>query len=259
VSTVFKGEQTVFEINVDGDDYLASCRTMDVPLGKDTDLLPPQSITDYRSVVGTIGYASSEFRPDLAWEKSSLSRQFVTPTILDAKRANAALRYAQKNRVILKYRRGVENLTMFHDGSLGNLDDGKSQGGRIACLTNKTGNSVASWIFWESRTIKRVCRSPSASEFLSAVEGYDATMWLLVLWKEISEQDLDALLVTDSESLQQKAVDGFADGETASDRHGSASSKFASWRIRPGVGGFVEQPGESTDEGSSWHKSNNVG
>jgi hypothetical protein len=26
------------------------------------------------------------------------------------------------------------------------------------------------------------------------------------LWKEISGQDLDALLVTDSESLQQKAV-----------------------------------------------------
>jgi hypothetical protein len=30
-------------------------------------------------------------------------------------------------------------------------------------------------------------------------------MWLLALWKEISGQDLDALLVTDSE-LQQKAV-----------------------------------------------------
>jgi hypothetical protein len=176
VSTVFKEEQTVFEINVDGDDYLASCRTMDVTLGENTDFLPPQSMTDYRSVVGTIGYASSEFRPDLAWETSSLSRQFVTPTILDAKRANAALQYAQKNRVILKYSRGDENLTTFHNGSLGNLDDGKSQGGRIACSTNKTGHSVASWIFWESRPIKRVCRSSSASEVLSAVEGYDATM-----------------------------------------------------------------------------------
>jgi hypothetical protein len=31
-------------------------------------------------------------------------------------------------------------------------------------------------------------------------------MWLLALWKEISGQDLDALLVTDSGSLQQKAV-----------------------------------------------------
>jgi Reverse transcriptase (RNA-dependent DNA polymerase) len=206
VSTVFKEEQTVFEINVDGNDDLASCRTMDVPLGEDTDLLPPQSKTDYSSVVGTIGYASSEFRPDVAWESSSLSRHFVTPTILDAKRANAALQYARKNRVILKYRRGVENLTMFHDGSLGNLDDGKSQGGRIACLQNKTGHSVASWIFWESRTIKRVCCSSSASEVLSAVEGYDATTCLLALWKEISGQDFDALLVTDRESLQQKAV-----------------------------------------------------
>jgi hypothetical protein len=139
-------------------------------------------------------------------ETSSLSRQFVTPTILDAKRANAALQYAQKNRVILKYRRGVENLTMLHDGSLCSLDDGKCQGGRIACLTNNSGHSVASLILWESRIIKRVCRSSSASEVLSAEEGYDATMWLLALWKEISGQDLDALLVTGSESLQQKAV-----------------------------------------------------
>jgi hypothetical protein len=100
VSAVFKDEQIVFEINIDGDDYLASCRTMNVLLGEDTDLLPPQSMTDYRSIVGTTGYASSEFRPDLAWETSSLSRQFVTPTILDAMRANAALQYAQKNRFI---------------------------------------------------------------------------------------------------------------------------------------------------------------
>jgi hypothetical protein len=87
---VFKEEQTVFEINIDGDDYLASCQTMNVPLDEDTDLLPPKSMTDYRSVVGTIGYALSEFRPDLAWETSSLSRLFVTPTILDAKRLSSA-------------------------------------------------------------------------------------------------------------------------------------------------------------------------
>jgi hypothetical protein len=206
VSTVFKDEQGMFEIKVDGDDYLNSCLTMDVPLGEDTDLLPPQSMTDYRSVVGTIGYASSKLHPDLAWETSYLSRQFVTPTILDAKRANATLQHAQNNRVILKHRRGVENLTMFHDGSPGNLDDGKSQGDRISCLTNKTGHSVASWIFRESRTIKRVSLSSSASAVRSAVEWYDATMWLLALWKEISGQDLDALLMTDSEILQQKAV-----------------------------------------------------
>jgi hypothetical protein len=42
VSTVFKEEKTVFEINVDGDDCLASCRTTDLPLGEDADLLPPQ-------------------------------------------------------------------------------------------------------------------------------------------------------------------------------------------------------------------------
>jgi hypothetical protein len=79
---------------------------------------------------------------------------------------------------------------MFHDDSLGNLDYGKSQDGRIACLTNMNGYAVASLNFWKSRTIKHVCCSSSASEVLSAVEGYDATMWLLALWKEIPGQDL---------------------------------------------------------------------
>jgi hypothetical protein len=51
-----------------------------------------------------------------------------------------------------------------------------------------------------------VCRLSLASEVLSAVEGYDATIWLLTLWKEISGQALDTLSVTDSESQQQKAV-----------------------------------------------------
>jgi hypothetical protein len=145
VSTVFKDEQTVLEINVDGDDYLGSCRTMDVPLGEDTYLLPPQSMIDYRSVVGTIGYASSEFRQDLAWETSSLSRQFVTPTILDAKRANAALYSTPKKTDSSSSIDEVSRtLRCFMMVPLGNLDDGKSQGGRIACLTNKTEHSVAS-------------------------------------------------------------------------------------------------------------------
>jgi hypothetical protein len=46
----------------------------------------------------------------------------------------------------------------------------------------------------------------SSSKVLSAVERYDATMWLLALWKSISGQDLDKLLVADSESLQQESV-----------------------------------------------------
>jgi hypothetical protein len=69
VSTVFMDEQAVIEISVDGDGYLASCRTMDVPLGEDTDLLPMQSMTDYRSAIGTIGYASSEFSRTWRWKR----------------------------------------------------------------------------------------------------------------------------------------------------------------------------------------------
>jgi hypothetical protein len=96
-----------------------------------------------------------------------------------------------------------------------------------------------------------MCRLSSASDVLSAVEDYDAIMWLLDLWKEISGRDLDALLVTGSESLQHKEMStAFPTGK------GFGSTwlcfvKVCVYKIWPGVGGLVEQPGESTNEGSS--------
>jgi hypothetical protein len=87
---------------------------------------------------------------------------------------------------------------MFHDGSLGfGFGFGRRE-------ESKWSNRLFDEQDWALGGL--LDRSSSASEFLSAVEGYDATMWLLALWKEISGQDLDALLVIDSKSLQQKAV-----------------------------------------------------
>jgi hypothetical protein len=102
------------------------------------------------------------------------------------------------------------------------------------------------------------------------MKGYDATMWLLVLWKEISGQDLDAQLVTDSESLQQKALPTDLPTEKrlridmASNRHGFESTWLCFVKIcvvenTAWCGRAQKQPGESTDEGSSWRKPNDVG
>jgi Reverse transcriptase (RNA-dependent DNA polymerase) len=80
-----------FEIIVDGDEYLDSLIPMIVPEGQHDLILSPSAATDFRSVVGCIGYLASSFRPDLALEASLLSRVFQCPTVRDAVKANATL------------------------------------------------------------------------------------------------------------------------------------------------------------------------
>jgi hypothetical protein len=151
---------------------------LNVPPGNDDDLLAPPDVTKFRSVVGTVGFIESALRPDLSFEASSLSRSFLKHTIMDSKRANAAVTYAQANRLILSFEPGAKRICVYHDAAFGNLPNGKSQGGRIVALTDDEGSKVAAWIFWEVRSVKRVFRSPNAAEILSANEAYDTGAWL---------------------------------------------------------------------------------
>jgi hypothetical protein len=136
------------------------------------------------------------FRPDLALEASLLGRTFVSPKVQDAKKANAILTWAKANRYEIRFRRGASHLTSFSD-SAGPSEHG-TQGGRIFALTDKNGHRVAAWIFWESRKVKRVCRSTAAGEILSLGESYDTSMWIQKVWQELTGQKLGVRLVVDS-------------------------------------------------------------
>jgi hypothetical protein len=68
----------------------------------------------------------------------------------------------------------------------------------VFALTDADGHRVASWIYWESRKIKRVCRSTATGEVLSLGEAYDTAMWLQQLWTELSGARLPVCIVVDS-------------------------------------------------------------
>jgi hypothetical protein len=57
---------------------------------------------------------------------------------------------------------------------------------------------VAGWVFWESREVKRVCRSTATGEVLSLEESYDTAMWLRKIWLELTGYELKTRLVVDS-------------------------------------------------------------
>jgi hypothetical protein len=162
----------------------------------DEGVLPPSDATNYRSVVGCIGYMASPFRPDLSLEASLLGRTFVAPTIQDARKANAVLLWAKENHCAMRFRRGASTLIAFSD-SAGPNEQG-TQGGRFFALVDAEGHRVAAWILWESRKVKRVCRSTATREVLSLGESYDTSTWLQKIWHEITGQKLKVRLVVDS-------------------------------------------------------------
>jgi hypothetical protein len=152
----------VFEIVVDGDEYLDSVVTMTVPEGKPDESLSPSAATDFRSVVGCLGYIACSFRPDISLEASLLSRRFAQPAVRDAEKANPTMKWSQKKRYALCFRKGAHSLTVFCDAA-GPNETG-TQGFRFAALSDKEGHRVLSWVFWESRKVRRVCRSTATAE-----------------------------------------------------------------------------------------------
>jgi hypothetical protein len=186
VSTIWKDD--IFEIVVDGDEYLDSAIAMTIPGGLTEDtVLAPQSATDFRPVAGTIGYVASAFRPDLSLEASLLGRVFSTPTVRDARKANSILEWAKNNRYNLQFRRGATCLTAFSDSAGPN--GAGTQGGRLFALTDYSSHYVVGWILWESRKLKRVCRSTATGETLSLGASHDTAMWLSKVWFELTQPE----------------------------------------------------------------------
>jgi hypothetical protein len=103
---------------------------------------------------------------------------------------------ARKNRYDLRFRRGVACLVAFSD-SAGPKELG-TQGGRLLALADADCHRVASWIFWESRKVKRVCRSTATGDILSLGESYDTSMWLRKIWHELTGHWLKVRLIVDS-------------------------------------------------------------
>jgi hypothetical protein len=106
-----------FEIPVDRNEYLQAPKQMSVPSGDANDLLSPVAATEFRSVVGCIGYMAFSFRPELAVECSMLGRVFLSPFITDASKVNATLAWAKANHYVLKYFPGAQRLLGIADSA----------------------------------------------------------------------------------------------------------------------------------------------
>jgi hypothetical protein len=147
---------------------------------------------------------ANAFRPDLALETSLLGRTSFVPMLRDAKKANAILNWTKANRYSLVYRQGAVCLTGFSDAACPNANG--TQGGRIFAITDGKSHHVAGWIYWESKKVKRVCRSTATAELLALGDCHDAAVWLQRLWQELTGQTLLVRLFIDSMGVLRSLV-----------------------------------------------------
>ena len=81
-------------------------------------------------------------------------------------------------------------LVLFSDASLGNLEDGGSQGGYVIFLKGTNGKTNP--VSWQSKKIRRVVRSTLASEALSLADGVDCVISMSMLLNELLFDKYDA-------------------------------------------------------------------
>ena len=100
-------------------------------------------------------------------------------TVDDFLHANKVVRKLKQRQVSLKYGclKKPYNLVAFCDTSYANLNDNFSQGGLIVFLNGKDGN--ISPLYWNSKKMKRVCRSTITAETMALLE---ASSVVFVCW-----------------------------------------------------------------------------
>ena len=169
--------------------------------------------TDYRSVVGSLQWLTTQSRPDLASEVNQLQKRITDLRVGDLLRANKAVRDVMQNRFNLTFKDlGWDaELVAYHDAGLFNsvgaeMDEKEaedllhlgterklvySQKGAILGFVKKgateslQGGVHLNVIDWKSSTNRRIVESSCAAETHAAVMGINMAKFSQVIMSEI--------------------------------------------------------------------------
>ena len=134
-------------------------------------------IREYQSIIGSLMYAVSGTRPDLAFTVTLLSQFFTSPNEEHMQCAKQVLQYLSSTvNWLLHYPRSPTIplcLTCYADASYANsLDDSKSYSGYIAQLEDAT-------ISWGSKKQRSVAVSTTKTEYMAISLASQHLIWLL--------------------------------------------------------------------------------
>ena len=213
-----------FTIRASQGEYIRQVLPIDV--GRNRRQTPEAPATEeerskLRGLVGSVQYAVTHTRPDVAAKLGEIQSQITTATVQTLLSANRVLREAQEfDQVCIHYLSiPVDRLTFvsFGDASFASSKNLNSHQGVIICATDdrlsKNQEAPLSPLAWVSKKIPRVVRSTLSAEAY-AMSKVDLLGWLRALWGVVHVPQFDwrrpdqgykllnpALVVTDCKSL----------------------------------------------------------
>ena len=184
-------EQNCENITMHQNDYINSISDIDTSLEKysrNSQELNAAETKSLRTMVGQLGWVSTQTRPDIAFDFLELSTSLKSPTVENIKLAHKCMKKMKSQNVHLTFPDigdiSKSKLVVYCDASHANLPDGVSSAqGHIVFLVGENEKSCP--ILWESKKIKRVVKSTLAAEALSLSEAIDSAEYVGFILSEI--------------------------------------------------------------------------
>ena len=199
-------EQNGSEIFVDQNDYCSNLNEVKVH-GMSNEELSTEEKGELRSLCGQVLWATSQTRPDAAFEGCQISNVGDAPTNKHLSDGNRVIRKlkSEKMRVVYPSLGNPENIrvVVYGDGSHASLPSGASQGGNIVFVAGDSGRSAP--ISWSSKKLDRITKSPLATEVSAIADAADNGHLISSMVREIFclNSNPGISLVTDSFSLKE--------------------------------------------------------
>ena len=214
-----------FSISANQEDYVHAIPAIDIGrLRRQRPDAPIQEseLTKLRGLVGSLQYAVTHTRPDIAAKLGEIQSQMSRGTVATLIAANKVLREAQEFAHVKICFRHIPVSEVSHvsfgDASFASPKQLSSHQGTIICATNQKLNSneqaPISPLIWTSKKISRVVRSTLSAEAFSMSRSVDQLGWMRLLWGVLVIPNFDwrnpivglkqlpvSIIVTDCKSL----------------------------------------------------------
>ena len=198
-------------IEIDQDHYFASIDIPPAKSGKEDDVMCEDDQTEFRSILGRIGWLGNHSRPDLVFDHITLSTKLGKATHGDYAYARKTLKKMISNSTNMKFRKLGDPrswvMDVYADAGYKCLpDEVSSCGGQVVLMRNMKSNA-ACVLSWRGRKLKRIVTSPSAAETLAQNDGISEMIFVKSLLGEIfgtaMVSTMPVHLYTDSKNVQK--------------------------------------------------------